>query len=269
VSILASVAAGFHFAGLGIIWIAATALLLLTVFYNWIRPAPSITCLTMGAAAWVVFTASGLVTTYLSALSPRPLLDLGFTHADAVLGFDWPTWTRWVWSHPGLTSVLHVVYASLIPQILLVVTVLPHLAPAGRHAELLLRMVVALALTNVLFFLFPAAGAFSHFGMAHTPADLLPSKALYAIRNHGRLFNFGDAQGIISFPSFHTVMALLLTATWRGVKRMFWPVAVLNGLMLLSVPSEGGHYMTDMLGGFLVAGVACLVVRWLLGHRHA
>ena len=59
-------------------------------------------------------------------------------------------------------------------------------------------------------------------------------------------------QGIVTFPSYHTVLAILFVYTHRGLRWTFPPVAVLNGLMLAAIPSVGGHYVVDMIGGALV-----------------
>src|SRR5207237_10724371 len=64
-------------------------------------------------------------------------------------------------------------------------------------------------------------------------------------------------KGVIAFPSFHAVLAVLFTYTHRG-SRIFRPIAAFNALMLLSIPSEGGHYLVDIIGGVVVGGVAIL-----------
>jgi membrane-associated phospholipid phosphatase len=69
-------------------------------------------------------------------------------------------------------------------------------------------------------------------------------------------------KGVIAFPSFHAVLAILFTYAHRG-SRVFVPVAVFNGLMLLSIPSEGGHYLVDVLGGIAVGLLAILMTRAL------
>ena len=58
--------------------------------------------------------------------------------------------------------------------------------------------------------------------------------------------------GVISFPSFHTVVGLLIFAMWR--KNIYArPIAALYLLvMLLAIFPGGGHYFVDMLGGFIV-----------------
>ena len=81
--------------------------------------------------------------------------------------------------------------------------------------------------------------------------------ALVAIRNGTAVVDLTQLKGIISFPSFHAVMAVLLTRIHRG-SRLLWPMAALNAVMLLSVLSEGGHYLVDAIAGAAIAGIAIL-----------
>jgi len=70
-------------------------------------------------------------------------------------------------------------------------------------------------------------------------------------------------QGLISIPSLHAAMAVLLVHAMRGTRLL--PVfAVLNVAMLVSTPLDGGHYLVDVL-----AGVALVVGLIAFEHRHS
>ena len=68
-------------------------------------------------------------------------------------------------------------------------------------------------------------------------------------------FDLSRLQGLISFPSYHTVLAVLLTHAHRRSKLLI-PIAAINGVMLLSIPLFGGHYLVDMIAGAAVALLA-------------
>ncbi len=70
-----------------------------------------------------------------------------------------------------------------------------------------------------------------------------------------------NMQGIITFPSYHTVLAVLLVYVYRGQGRIFLGVVILNILMLLSIPVYGSHYFGDMLAGALIALLSICLVR--------
>jgi membrane-associated phospholipid phosphatase len=68
--------------------------------------------------------------------------------------------------------------------------------------------------------------------------------------------------GVIAFPSFHAVFAMMFTYAHRS-SVTFPVVAVLNLLMLFSIPSEGGHYLVDVIGGLMIGGVTIGAARLL------
>jgi membrane-associated phospholipid phosphatase len=71
-----------------------------------------------------------------------------------------------------------------------------------------------------------------------------------------REISLSRMEGLITFPSFHTTLAVLFVAALREHRLALVIGAVVNGLMLLSIPSEGGHYLVDVFAGALVAAVA-------------
>ena len=68
-------------------------------------------------------------------------------------------------------------------------------------------------------------------------------------------------QGIVTMPSYHTVMAVLLTYAFRRTGLVGYGIATLNLVMLLSIPPIGGHYLVDMLAGGALALGAIAVQR--------
>jgi len=72
-------------------------------------------------------------------------------------------------------------------------------------------------------------------------------------------------QGIVTMPSYHTVMAVLFTYAFRGTGLIGYAIAALNMIMLLSIPPIGGHYLVDMLAGGTLALAAIAVQR---AQRH-
>ena len=73
----------------------------------------------------------------------------------------------------------------------------------------------------------------------------------------------GETDGIVFFPSYHTILAVLFANMARG-RRWFLPILLLNLLMIASVMSEGSHYGVDMLSGLALAFVVLGAVQFLL-----
>ena len=208
---------------------------------------------------WLIFAVAGALLTYLAAAQDGPVYDARLALADAELGFNWAAWFDFVAAHPALKLLLAIPYQSLVAQVVLSVLWLSCRGRDDRNAELLINTTLALLMTTAVFFLFPTLG----------PCVGVPAcqdayvDDLVGLR-HGSLpsLDIMLLKGVIAFPSFHAVLAILFTYAHRG-SRAFVPVAVFNALMLLSVPSEGGHYLVDVLGGVTVGGLAILMTRAL------
>jgi len=109
--------------------------------------------------------------------------------------------------------------------------------------------------------LLPAVGAWSQHGVGIVEpwrADIL------ALRSHA-LLTIGQTEGIITFPSFHATLGVLLANMARG-RKWFLPVLVLNLLLIASVMSEGSHYAVDMVSGLVLAWVALAMSRATLAR---
>jgi hypothetical protein len=69
--------------------------------------------------------------------------------------------------------------------------------------------------------------------------------------------------GIISFPSLHAAVAIIVPFTLRFNKPLFWAFVVLDAVMLVSAVPSGNHYLADVLGGVAVAVLAIVCGRRL------
>jgi len=207
-------------------------------------------------ALWVGLSIAGCILTYLMATLRLPLRDADLARIDAALGFDWFAWSRFVGAHPLLRLPLAIAYASFLPQIIGSVMWFSHIGRDDRNRELLWAGMLSLLITAVVSGLLPALGPFFP---GHAPDWSL---ALLAIRDGtASKFALGDLKGIITMPSFHTVMAILLIYSHRPPVRSFSLIAILNVMMLLGTPAAGHHYLIDMIAGAAVAALSIAIVR--------
>ena len=68
-----------------------------------------------------------------------------------------------------------------------------------------------------------------------------------------------DTKGLIGFPSYHAVLALLVMWFARDIKFLRWPALVLNIAVLLATPVQGGHHLIDVLAAFPLAAGAIFI----------
>jgi membrane-associated phospholipid phosphatase len=63
-------------------------------------------------------------------------------------------------------------------------------------------------------------------------------------------------EGLIKFPSFHTTLGVLFAYAMRGRGALFAAAILLNAVMIVSVLTEGGHYLVDVVSGAAIAAAA-------------
>ena len=218
----------------------------LAAFYCTVRPDPAIAEMALYVGLWFLYPVFGTHLTYLANSLGFPLRDALFAGWDAALGFHWLDWARFVAAHPHLRDVQAFAYESCLWQAPLIVALLALRGPRGRNAEFLTAMLVALTITIAANMLWPSLGPAAFNGVSSDTADIIrrlrdgaPGPFAYA--------------GIIPFPSFHTVIALLYTAALRGRRILFPAALALNAMMLSAIPFSGNHYLVDIIAGAAIA----------------
>ena len=211
---------------------------------------------------WLVFVNAGAVLTYAAAAYGGATHDAELSAIDLALGFDWVRWSDFLAPHRDLRFLLWLSYLSLFPQILISIFWLSWRGLDDFNYELLLNSFVSLLITTAIFLLFPALGPLQGGGQPGLPV-------LLALRGGGPLsFDMTQLQGLISFPSYHTVLAVLLTWAQRR-SPLLVPFAVVNGIMLVSIPTFGPHYLIDIVAGVAVAALAILMTAIMAAANRA
>ena len=196
--------------------------------------------------------------TYIAAASGYPLVDSALTKLDTILfGFEWNVEADWVANHPAVDWLLHRAYYSLYYQGALVFLVGSVSRPGDRNGELIWQFCISLVLTCAIFVFTPALGHVAHIG-----TDWM--KTLMMIRDgEWADFDFSHVEGIISFPSFHTTLAILLVYAARHHRWLLAVSVPLNMLLIMATLSVGGHYLVDLPAGAAVAFISIAATRLL------
>jgi PAP2 superfamily protein len=227
-------------------------------FYGYSGRSRRLSDATHYAALWIAFSAAGIIFTYLAATLAMPLRDAEFVALDAALGFHWLAWSGFIWSHRVIQIALFLAYASFLAQIVGSILYFAHTEQTARNTEMIWIAMLSLILSTIVSGLLPAVGPYAHFYGRQTE-DIV---VLMSLRDRGaHSFAINGLKGIITFPSFHTVLAIVFTYVHRPPSRSFIPVAILNGLVLIAIPSEGHHYLVDMIAGAIVAAMSIAIVR--------
>ena len=208
----------------------------------------------------VAFSACYTVTMYCVASLGTPLADDWLANVDAVCGLCIADITAWANGVPKISRLLKIAYDSMLIQTALVIMVLGLTKDRRKLESFVLCFMVSAIVALFLFACVPAEGPFCTYGYEPGPAQQRFLTDFHAMRSGERvLVTWQQAEGLITFPSFHTTWALILAWALRGSRCLFVPASLLNLAVVISTMTTGWHYFADVLGGTLLAAGSVLV----------
>lgn len=183
-----------------------------------------------------------------------PSIDRSLIRFDQILGNEWLAHFTLITANPTAHGITEIVYRSLLFQVPLACAVLAALDPL-RLRVLILANALGLSMTLAVATLFPAGGAFMAFFDAPYAASM--AAQFVAVRDGSlRALDPQTITGIVAFPSYHTILAVLIGFSFRGIPKLFPLVAVFQFAIVFSARSMGGHYYADILAGIVIACAA-------------
>ncbi len=205
------------------------------------------------------------------------LVDARLIKSDALLGFSWPDYIAAFASAPWLGKALGYIYVSSLAQLLAVIIILGALRKRAALELFILTGVIACTLTVAVWYVVPSTGPSAHFQIPSSLAETIGlvvdpayGARVKALALHGpQLISPKTDLGLVAFPSFHTVMALLAVWFLAGIKRAFVPALLLNAAMVPAILLHGGHYLTDVFGGAFVFAASLFAARRLIADPAA
>lgn len=257
------VARGLHFPPADLLQPAGLVALLGGVAWFYQRREVSTFVSSLTALAHLVLFCPAFATLmYAIAATHRTLIDPTLIQVDQICGFRAPDFVAWIRAHHSLSVASAVVYDTLLPQTILAIAVLGFSGDRQSLDKFILRFMACALITAALFAFFPATGPFAAFGFAPTADQARYLDHLQSLREGRRLLvTWREAEGLITFPSFHTTWAILLALSFRRRVFLFAPALLLNALVIVSTLTTGWHYLSDVLGGILVGVVVLLLLR--------
>jgi hypothetical protein len=196
----------------------------------------------------------------IAARLATPLEDSLFGHIDRMLGFNGPAimalaQRRW------LGGVISSSYPLLQP--LMVVSALaPSLLGKMKNArEFLLANLAAFAIGLPLFALLPAVGPWYYYHLAPNSAQVNCWTQFQLLRSPAPYVFLSQGEGVVCFPSFHVIWAILCAAALWGFRPIRIPVALFSAMIIASTLTTGWHYFIDVVGGIAVAVLSMAIAR--------
>jgi hypothetical protein len=217
----------------------------------------------------VLFGVVGFVFSYLAIESGWTVRDDSFVAIDHALGFDWRTYTLFVLQNDLLRIASLILYV-MTP--ILVGFALFRFCLKGnfnRGSELVAMVILGGVVCVVISGVVPSAGAAGYF-----PSDnnfYEGHKVIFDDSYKKVFFQLRDGAGmeisllhpvaLIAFPSYHACLALLVVLAFWGTGFLGYTILALNLGSLLSMPVQGGHHLSDVLGGLLAGAAVYWAVR--------
>jgi membrane-associated phospholipid phosphatase len=222
-----------------------------------------------------VFSAFGLIVSYCAVWGNHLANNNLLIKLDSLFfGLNWYQVADFVSKVKFLPAFLNFLYESIavLPFVLIAVSLIENNINNIWH--FIEFMVFTAALTVFIFWAYPIVGPISHYSFVEN--SYVPS--LMAALNKTGVFSFGlhsidgfvqikspqgyyYMTGIVTFPSYHAVLAVGLMYFARKFVRVIRYVFYFFGVgMIISAVPIGSHYFTDIIAGLIVAWVGILAV---------
>jgi PAP2 superfamily len=199
-----------------------------------------------------------------STFSAYPIND-AMKSVDQLIGFDWLQFATIVNRAPYIADSLGWCYRNWMWEFVAVFVLFAYLAKFEEMYDLTYTYIIAgMGTLIVSAFLdaksFDSVAAYSipgfHYSTGVGVAYL--DKIKHLREGVDSVMDFRNIIGLVAFPSFHAGAAVLLATATRNLKWLWAPFLCFNEFILVGTVTEGGHDLTDVIGGCLcvVAGIA-------------
>ena len=223
------------------------------VFYRWRRLPRAVNLIAMTFWA-VLFSFLHLIPMFVAARMRVELCDAFLAKIDARMGIEVPDVLKVMGQLPRLHHFLGVCYDTLIFLVTLAIMVPPMCGKMRVAKEYAIATLVAAMISIPLFAFCQAVGPWVVYQYPPDADQEIYVKTLLTLKSSDWfMLDFSYRYGLITFPSFHTVLAVLTALALWSIPYVRWPAAGLAGLIVISTVTTGWHYIADVVGGVILA----------------
>jgi len=256
----------------GLLFLLILPLAAAGAFYARVRRDDVLNALLACSAFLIVFPAGCALLSYLLATVAGPRIDALLAAADRAIGFDWPALMGFIAQYPKANMLLGLAYVSVMPQTVILIFALGFTKKIAELYRFSLTLAIGAVITLAVWTLAPSFGAFSVYTLPDATAGRLGlvlgfdyGHALVQMLKDGPGFiSPKELRGIVGFPSYHTLQALVLMWYARDLKLLRWPAIALNLAVLAAIPIQGGHHLVDAFGGVAVTALSIALSAWIV-----
>ena len=202
------------------------------------------------------FTALSLLVTFLAApaLLGTPhtnILNWQLLKIDQWLGFNQVMLMNWAFQYPWLVKLLHFSYETWFFQIIFTPLVLALVKQYNMIATWLNTSLLCIIAGGLIYYFFPSFPPSSVLSSPHFAHSCSVCIKNFFLVHQGA--DYGSIScGLIDFPSFHVIDALINLIVFHKIKIIFIPLMILNTLLFLSTMLLGYHFLIDVIAAFVL-----------------
>lgn len=200
--------------------------------------------------------------------TPFPTHDAQIVSLDRLVGFHELIMLQWMQHLPGFSHFIWFFYFLLFA--------LMHAAPIALAINNEMRSVyhyyfsflISLIIGYAIFYFYPTmtSPAFSYPHHFFTAFQLNTLHQFELERAHDSI-HFSLVGGVISFPSFHAIWAVLVMYALWSNPLLRYPIFIVGLIILASTILTGWHYFMDVYAGIAVAILSIWLAEKCLGQK--
>lgn len=243
---------------------ASLLLMGIGVVYRGLKRSEPIAAATICTSLMVAFTSAMALLNYVFLPNFRVGLDHWLLQADAALGYSWADMVRWSVQQPFLNELMRYAYLSSLPQMAVLILMLGLGSQIRRLHVMLMTLMLSATFAVVFWIVFPTAGPSAYLMLdtetaqySHQVLDKAYGQKMLDLLAHGEeQIRPSQMIGLIAFPSYHTVLALVGIWFARSLKWVFPIFLIVNLLVFPATLAHGAHYLVDLAGGFALFAIS-------------
>ncbi len=244
--------------------IIAAMALITGLFFRTLKKDETLSLLFLNTGILFLFSFSSVLYSHLLLPFSRPTIDPTLVRIDAMVGFHWPDIMTWAAQYPLVGSLTRTAYEASSWLVFASFIVVALHRDHSRVYSFMLAIFISAFATISIWAMFPSAGASAYWSL---PAEVEQSINPLVGTHYGQQLlawyqtGFGDIttlhkNGLVGFPSYHTVMTLIcIYGLWGYWKSML----IASPIIALTVPAifiQGGHNLVDFVAGALITFAA-------------
>ncbi len=221
------------------------------------RDADSIVLCIVTLIQMTCFSAAVSLLIYEMTMLRMPLRDSWLIEFDSAIGYSAKAVADWIRSRPLIDHFSTWCYQFIIPLSAVTVISLAFLSQRRLLEQFALQFMLGTFVCGIFAGYFPAHGPLYGFGIKPYDWQQNYLNHVWALRS-GDTFEFSwpNADGLVTFPSFHTAWAIMLLLVWRQQSRwLSVPVGMVCVLIVIATLTTGEHYACDVIGGCVLAAI--------------